>query len=129
MVSSDGGTTMILADLGISTERDGTLKLNEDTFKSALSSNPGGVSSLLQNVGDSLGGTAGKIAQFTQFQGIIDQLIQSNDNDIAAKDRQIADIEDSLSAEESRLRAQYASLEKNIGAMNSQRASLARLLP
>lgn len=129
ITSSEGGSTLILADIGLSTERDGTLKLNEDTFKTMLSSNPSGVASLLQNVGDSLGGTGGKIAQFTQFQGIIDKLIQSNDSDVAEKNKQIADIENSLSAEESRLRAQYASLEKNIGAMNSQRNSLARLLP
>lgn len=129
IISSDGGTTMILADIGLTTERDGTLKFNEDTFKSLLSSNPSGVSSLLQNAGDTLGGVGGKIAQFTQYQGIIDKFIQSNDADIAAKDQQISDIESSLSAEESRLRAQYATLEKNIGAMNSQRSSLARLLP
>jgi flagellar hook-associated protein 2 len=129
ITSSDGEGTIILADIGISTERDGTFKFNEETFKTTLSSNPGGVSSLLQNLGDTLGGTGGKIAQFTQFQGIIDKLIQSNDADIAAKDKQIADIETSLSAEEARLRAQFASLEKNIGAMNSQRDSLIRLLP
>jgi flagellar hook-associated protein 2 len=129
ITSSDGGSPIILADLGIATERDGTLKLNEDTFKTALSSNPSGVASLLQNVGDTLGSTGGKIAQFTQYQGIIDKLVQSNDNDIATKDKQISEIEESLSAEESRLRSQYATLEKNIGAMNSQRSSLARLLP
>jgi flagellar hook-associated protein 2 len=127
--SSDGGSTMILADLGIATERDGTLKLNEASFKTALNSNPSGVSSLLQNVGETLGSPGGKIAQFTKYQGIIDKLVQSNDSNIAAKDKQISEIEESLSAEESRLRSQYASLEKNIGAMNSQRASLARLLP
>jgi flagellar hook-associated protein 2 len=129
ITSSDGGSTMILADLGIATERDGTLKLNEDTFKTALKSNPSGVTSLLQNVGDTLGSTGGNIAQFTKYQGIIDKLVQSYDNDIATKDKQISEVEESLSAEESRLRSQYATLEKNIGTMNSQRASLARLLP
>ena len=128
ITTSKGGSKMILADIGITSERDGTLKFDDTVFKKLLSSNPSGVSSLLENVGEALGGTKGKIAQFTQYQGLIDKLLQSNKDEVKANDTRIGDIEVNLNSEQTRLRAQFAKLESTIGAMNSQQATLSRLL-
>jgi flagellar hook-associated protein 2 len=126
--TSEGGSTIILADLGITTERNGNLKFDEDAFKKTLNSNPTGVESLLQKLGDTLGGTQGKIAQYTQFQGLVDKFVYSATAQISEGDKKISEFEKSLDEERSRLQSRFGRLESLIGSMNSQQASLSRLL-
>ncbi|RME62197.1 MAG: hypothetical protein D6780_00205, partial [Candidatus Dadabacteria bacterium] len=82
--SSTSSTVSTLSDLGITTQRDGTLALSEDTFKSALAKDPEGAGSILNNLGETLGGINGSIAQFTQFNGLIDSAINNNNSQIAS---------------------------------------------
>jgi flagellar hook-associated protein 2 len=126
--NDNSGNKTILADIGITTSRDGTLEFNEDNFKKYATNNTSKLGKLLEKLGDTLGGTQGKIAQFTQYQGLIDKLLQSNDRTIKDSEKRISEIEDSLLQEQDRLRAQFAKLEASIGAMNSKQATLTSLL-
>src|SRR5690606_4434702 len=67
-----GQDVSIVAELGITTARDGTLSFDRSVFDSAVQQNPDDVTALLQNVGEKLGKIGGSIDQFTRFNGLID---------------------------------------------------------
>ncbi|MCI5066542.1 flagellar filament capping protein FliD [bacterium] len=119
----------ILADLGISTERDGTLKFDSDVFQEALANDADGVESLLAVVGEGLGAVDGTIAQYTRFNGLIDEAVSGNNDRIAGLQDRIQSVEESLLKKEESLIAQFARLESQISQLQSQQNSLSSLLP
>ena len=121
------GTIHTLADLGITTERDGTLKFNTDTFATALASDPTNTRTITENLGETLSSVNGVISQYTQFNGLIDSEKNANSTQITALNSRVAAIEKLLSQQESSLTSRYASLESLIGKLNSQQNSLAGL--
>ena len=126
---TSGRTVNILADLGITTERDGTLKFDTTVFKDALSNDSEGVRTITQTLGEDLGAVSGKIAQFTQFNGLLDLSINSNNSEISNSDARIARIEKTLSTEEQSLTSRFARLESMIAQLTSQQTKLSALLP
>lgn len=120
---------LILADLGITSSRDGTLEFDEAKFQETLSANPSSVGDLLESLGETLGGTNGKISQFNRFQGIIDQAVNSTEDLIRERDQRIADIEASLAKDEERLLSRFARLEGLIGTLNQQQSAIIGILP
>ena len=127
--STSGRTVNVLSDLGITTERDGTLKFDQDTFQTAMSQDPEGVRTITSTLGETLAATDGTIAQFTRFNGLIDSAYNSNSSEISTAQRRIGEEEDRLSAYEESLIAQFARLEALISQLNSQQAALTSLLP
>lgn len=127
LAGTSGRTVNIFADLGITTERDGTLKFDTDKFQTALANDSAGVELITQNLGESLGAVQGKIASYTQFNGIIDQAFNSNSTSITSAQDRINSVEALLAKEEESLVAQFARLESTIGKLNSQQSALASL--
>jgi flagellar hook-associated protein 2 len=123
-----GQTVNVLADLGVTTERDGTLKFDSSILETALSNDPDGVRQITQNLGETLASVDGTIAQFTRFNGLIDQTENSNSTQISSYQNKIAEIEKTLSTREAQLTQQYARLESLIGQLNSQQSTLSSLL-
>jgi flagellar hook-associated protein 2 len=123
-----GTTVNILADLGITTNRDGTLDFDEERLKEALADEPTKVSDLLANMADRLATTGGVIDQFTRYNGLIDATINSQRDLITDYQKKISETEGRLSARESQLTSQFARLESLIGNLQSQQNSLSSLL-
>jgi flagellar hook-associated protein 2 len=126
--STSGNSVNTLADLGITTERDGTLKFDASKFESSIASDPEAVRTITKNLGETLAGVSGTIAQFTRFNGLIDIAEQGNQNQIDASNARIVDLEKFLSQQEQQLTAQYSRLESVIGKLNSQQSALSGLL-
>ncbi len=127
--SSSSGTARVLADLGITTERDGTLKFDTDTFQDAIDNDSQGVQTILETLGEDLASVNGTISQYTRFNGLIDVQESSNQSQISTLNDRIADIEASLAKQEENLVSRYARLEGLIGQLNSQQTALSSLLP
>lgn len=127
--SKSGGTINTLADLGITTQRDGSLAFDSTVFANALAEDSNAVRAITQTLGDTLAGTGGTIAQFTQFNGLINIAEQANRTQISSLEAKIATTEKSLSRQQETLTAQFARLESLIGQLNSQQQTLAALLP
>lgn len=127
--SITGSITNTLADLGIATQRDGTLKLDTTAAEEALKNDPDGAEAVLLKLGEELAATGGKIDQFVRVNGLIDLSEQSNQTLITQYNDRIAVIEKSLAAQEQSLVSQFARLESLIGRLNSQQSALASLLP
>ncbi|NMC62308.1 MAG: flagellar filament capping protein FliD, partial [SAR324 cluster bacterium] len=118
----------IFADLGITTQRDGTLKFDKAQFEKAVSTSSSSVNSILQQFADLTATTGGTIDSFTRFQGSFDVTINSNKTMIDNMNKQIASAEDSISQQEESLRARFARLEAAIGQMQSQQQALSSIL-
>lgn len=127
--SNSSGTVRILADLGVTTERDGTLKFDADVFAEAMAKDPSGVMNLTEQIGEELASVTGVISQFTRFNGLVDQTVNANKSQIDQMTKRIEDLEKYLAREQESLTARYARLESIVGQMTSQQNALAGLLP
>ena len=119
-----GNYARIMAELGVTTERDGTLKFDSDTFEEVLGNDPESVRQVLQRFGDTLGNTGGTIDIYVRFNGLLDISINSNKELITSLNDQITRAEASIAKEEESLRARFARLESLIGQLQSQQNSL-----
>ena len=120
----DGEEVRILADLGITTQRDGTLKFTSTDFSSALSKEPTSVNAVLQTFGDTIGLTGGTIDLYTRFGGLFDTTINGNKSQIDNLNDRIALIEEQILRTEASMRARFARLESSVGRMQNQQGAL-----
>jgi flagellar hook-associated protein 2 len=126
---SGSGSIHILADLGITTKRDGTLAFDKDLFVDAIEKDGSGVATILQNMGDTLANTGGIIDRFTSFNGLLDSAVNSNLSSITRFNERISVLEGQLSREEQSLTNRFAQLEALLGNLQQQQTSLSALLP
>jgi flagellar hook-associated protein 2 len=125
---SAGGVVKSMADLGITTNQDGTLKFDEDTFSEALSAEPNSVAEISSTLGEKLGAVDGLIANYTRFNGIIDVSVNSGQSSISKLNDKISLIEKALAKQEQSLVSQFAKLESLVGKLQSQQSSLSSIL-
>lgn len=125
---ADGDAIRIFADLGITTERDGTLKFDTDVFESAVANEPNSVRQILQNFGDAAGRTGGSIDQYVRFNGLLDLSINSNKELIDSLNDRIAQAEAQIAREEENMRARFARLESLMSQLQNQQAALTSAL-
>jgi len=121
---SSGTEIKIMADLGITTERDGTLKFDDSTFATALSKEPTSVNSILSTFGDTIGLTGGTIDLFTRFGGLLGSTIDSNKGQIDNLNDRIALVEEQIARSEASMRARFARLEATMGRLQNQQGAL-----
>lgn len=124
-LTTDGLQFNIFAALGITTNNsDGTLDFDEEEFEAALDGEPDSVNQLFKNLGDSSGLTGGTIDQFIRFNGLIDSVTNSADEQITRLNDDISRAEQLIADNEANLRARFARLEARIGELQSQQNSL-----
>lgn len=125
--STSGGLVNSLADLGVTTQRDGSLAFDKAIFNQSLSSDPSSVENILTKLGETLAATNGTIAQFTRFNGIIDSSESSNTATISNLNKRVGEIESNLSRYEDSLMKRFSALEVISGKLQSAQAALAGL--
>jgi len=126
-ISSSGGAARSFADLGLSTNRDGTLTLDQEKFKTAIGQDPKGAGDLLNNFADKLGATGGIIDGYTRYQGTIQSAIKANEDQAKSLQDRIDTIEANLGRQEQMLKQLYANLEKKVGQLQSSASALTTL--
>ncbi len=126
-VSVDDGV-LTAAELGLSTERDGTYKFDSEKFESTLAKNPSAASSLLQAIADKLGGAGGAISEYTRYNGQIDTAITANKAEVESMNVRIDRVEQSIVARSESLKKLYAAFEANMGKLTSNSNALTALL-
>lgn len=121
-------TIRIFADLGITTQRDGTLSLNTDDFQSALADEVDSVMNILQNFGNATAKTQQIIDQFVGFNNIFDQTTRANQEQVSDLNDRIATAEEAIQREEDQTRARFARLESLISELQNQQQALTSAL-
>jgi len=123
----DNSAIKSFADLGIKTEKDGTLTFDEKTFLKNVSGDPVAAGKLLQGFADKVGSQSGIIAEYTKFQGGIDLAVQSNKNDMDSINARLDKIQANLDAQTEALRLQFSRLEERMAQLNSNADALSSL--
>lgn len=130
-VSGADGAHTTLASIGITSGRDGLLRLDEDAFAAALNQNPDGVRAVFGR-DDGIAGVGAGDGIARRLGAIADDLAT---NSIGARnanyastlgriDKKIADMEQFMSLREQTLRGQWQAMERAVSQINGQGAFL-----
>lgn len=122
--STSGGAVTSFADLGLSTNRDGTITFDSVKFKTAVGTDSNGAAQVLRSFADSATGFQGTLTQFTQIFGFIDTAQNSNNDQITNLTQQIDDLERQSAKIRESLVRQFAKLESITAGLQSQQAAL-----
>jgi flagellar hook-associated protein 2 len=123
-----GSEVRVFADLGVTTQRDGTLKFDKDAFIKAASKNGPAVEQILHQFADRLGTTEGVVSQYTKFQGIIERAQDANDQETESLNDRLARLERSLEQQKEMMVKIFANLESTMSQLNSTSQSLTSIL-
>lgn len=125
---SGGSTVKIFADMGITTERDGTLKFDTNTFSTAITTEPNSVKEIWETFSDTVSLTGGTIDSYVKFGGLFDITINGNETLVTDLNDRIARAEEQIGKQEEALRLRFARLESLIGRLQSQQNALSSAL-
>lgn len=125
--SGGGGVVGSFADMGLSTNRDGTLRLDVDKFKEAIGSDSNGATTVIRNFADQSAGVEGFIYQYTSFQGLIDISQTSNLAKIQNLNEKIDQLDRSAQKTRDRLVLQFTRLESVTAQLQQKQAELTNL--
>ncbi len=126
--ASGGTSVVIFADMGITTERDGTLKFDTTKFQEAVSSESTSVGAILNSFADTTALTGGTIDQYTRFNGLLGVTSDANKTTISDLNQRIAEAEKQIQQQADALRQRYARLESLMSKLQSQQSSLSSAL-
>ncbi|MCI5066543.1 flagellar filament capping protein FliD, partial [bacterium] len=124
----------IFADLGIATERDGTLSIDSDEFQEALAGEPDSVDNILQNFANETAKTGKLFEQYLRFNGggagggLFQGATKNNEERIESLNDEIARAEEFIDNEANQIRARFARLEATISRLQNQQAALTSAL-
>jgi len=118
----------VFADLGITTERDGSLKFDSTKLQTAISAEVSSVSEIFSAFADATATTSGLINQYTQYNGLLDTAYNANKTSIDDLNQRIEEAEKQLDRQAEQLKARYARLESTMGRLQSQQSSLTAAL-
>ncbi|MEZ6185792.1 MAG: flagellar filament capping protein FliD [Planctomycetota bacterium] len=119
------GIAANLSSIGISTERNGTLKLDEAKLKAAIESDPGAVADLVADAATRLEAAADDLGKASE--GVFARRAKTLERTISDLGRQISRREDSLEKLEQSLTLRFTALESLSSRYQSQASFLAAL--
>lgn len=124
----NGSAVTSIAEMGIQTNRDGTLSVDLDDLKAAINSDSTGASEVLTDFADAVAGTEGLLYQFTKFNGFIDLAQQSNNSQIENLNNAINQLERQTAKMRESLERQFSRLEAVTAQLQSQQQALSGIL-
>ncbi len=128
--SGGSGSYSSLAQLGLETQRDGTIKVDSGTLSKALEEDFNGVVSLISGESGVDGISKSFIDYLDGMTDLVDGLVatrkQSTDSNLRRIDQQINNLEARMESREKTLRAQFSAMEELVSAMNGQGSYLAQ---
>ena len=128
MTPASGGTLTSLAQVGISLQRDGSLKLDSSTLANAISTNFNGVNNLFS----SPSGYATRLEAWAKSAltpgGVIDARTQSLNRNIKDQNEAVDKLETRMAALEKKYTLEYTNLNRLLSSMNSTSTFLTQQL-
>ena len=125
--SANGTAVKHMSELGVSTNRDGTLAFDAKKFEDAMSADNDGAFEVLNSFAESISGGAGLTNSYIKFQGIIEQERTSTDNRIKSINNDIDKLNKYLEHYQDVLTRQFAMLESFMGKMQASGNALSSL--
>lgn len=131
VVEGLSGDYVLLADMGVTSNQDGTISFDSSKLTSALAANEGDVSELFAGDGTNDGvfdRVHGYLTEVTQSGGLLAIRTNGIADEISSLEDRIAAGERSVAAFEDNLRAQFTSLEVLVSSLQSQGSFLVNAL-
>lgn len=125
VTSEDGSTS--LASLGVTTNRDGSLSFNRQTFDAALTANPSQAVEVVTALADRVSGVGGTVNQFTGYGRTIDAALQTNESNSAALTKEVGRLQELTDRRIEGLEKQFTSLDMLSAKLQSAQSILAGL--
>ncbi len=126
--SASGVEVTSMSEIGISTNRDGSLSFDIDEFIEAVNTDSTGVSEVITDFADNVAGTSGVLNQFTKFNGFIDVAQESNSNEIINLNDAIEQLERQTASLRESLTLRFARLEQVTAELQSKESALSGIL-
>lgn len=123
-LTGEGGVRA-LADLGITTQKDGTLKLDDSKLTTALNNDFDKVASYLTGETGLMGRLDKSIDGFSKTGGVLDQRIKGLETTLSGIDKQRATLDLRIAKVQERLVAQYTAMDQLVGRLQKTSESLA----
>ncbi|MBD1550671.1 flagellar filament capping protein FliD [Pseudomonas typographi] len=122
--STNGGTISILSQLGVSTQTDGTLEIDDDKLTTALEKNASSVTGFFTGTGGLLTRMSDSLDVYTQTNGLLDQREDSLNDTLT----NLADQQDTLDRRmdklETTLYAKYNAMDTLVAQLNATSSSV-----
>lgn len=113
------GDIRILAELGITTQRDGTLAIDSDKLDEALDNNFEALGEFMAGENGLMGRLDAKLEPYTQTGGIIEGRTKALQNTLSGIDEQRERLETRLASLETRLLAQFNAMDTLVANLSS----------
>lgn len=126
--SSTGTSVTSISELGIATNRDGTLSFDQNTFETAVGNDPTGAAEVLQDLGEGLGGISGVLHQYVTYNGFIDVAKNSNEDQIEQIQEKMTKLDYVNGRLRESLEGQFARLESLMAKLQNQGSALSSIL-
>lgn len=123
-LTGEGGVRA-LADLGITTQKDGTLKLDDSKLTTALNDNFDKVASYLTGEKGLMGRLDKSVDNFSKTGGVLDQRIKGLQTTLSSIDKQREALDLRIAKVQERLVAQYTAMDQLVGRLQKTSESLA----
>lgn len=117
-----------LAELGITTQKDGTLKIDDATLTSALDNNFDKVSEFLAGDSGLMGRLETKVSAYLKSDGVFDQRTKALQSTLSNIDDQRAALDLRIEKVQERLVAQYSAMDQLVASLQKTSESLANQL-
>ncbi|MFN8388675.1 MAG: flagellar filament capping protein FliD [Bdellovibrionota bacterium] len=124
----EGSAVRVFADLGITTQKDGTLGFDTEKFMQSVAADPVAVDNLVHQFADKVGSANGIVADYTKYQGQLEVATKSNEDQIKGITDRLNQIQDNLDKQTQALRLQFSKLESTIAKLNSSGEALTSLI-
>ncbi|WP_304639801.1 flagellar filament capping protein FliD [Pseudomonas sp.] len=125
---NSGGELRILADLGITTQRDGTLKLDDAKLDAVMRNSFDQLSGMLTGSDGLMAKLESKVAPYTQTGGILDGRTKALQNTLSGLDAQREQLTRRVAKLETRLLAQFNAMDALVGQLSGTSEFLAGAL-
>ncbi len=126
--SRSKGGELSLAAIGVSTQRNGTLAIDQKKFEEAFQANPNAVNEVISSLADKVSGVEGVVHQFAGFGLQIDQQIKGNESHVAKLEEKISNVERNARTREEGVRRQFTSLDRLFAKLQAASSYLSSIL-
>jgi len=114
----------VLADMGITTQKDGTLKIDDTKFDAVMKDDFDSLGQFFTGAQGLMSRVTGKIDAYTQTGGIIEQRQKALDATRTDIKKQTEDLNSRVEKMQARLLAQFNAMEKLVGQLNGTSSQL-----
>lgn len=128
MTTQGTGSFRVLADLGITTQKDGTLAIDDAKLKSSLAKDIGAVGTLFTGDNGLMNRLDGKVAGYVKTDGILNQRISGLNQTINSVDEQRETLNTRVEKMQTRLFAQFNAMDSLVGQLLATSDWLAQTL-